>query len=762
MGGHVSTNMFASRHAIMAVTESLGVQMPRAITALLVHIGPLGAALEAAFPFAAIALGAVLLLEHLAKLQAAGHELTEDQVKFGTAAANAFNTMDMKILQSGIRADELRNDHLGALHLQLQLIDKQSMAELAGEFQKLAHAADETFLHLKTSWYQFEQGSAGAKRSLDDFQDQYEHLLSIGDTKGAGDLLASKLARESEILKMQKAAAAQTKGDKSTGADFEAEVAKERAIVGLRKMGIEYGEKEVRSQERLVDILSDQEKMQGKVAEHSKLDKGNATASAGKEKSALEAEAAKQAAEHTQKMAEIAIASEREQARVSLDLRRGSIAERLAMDMHLADEEYNAQMDGNKKLIDALNKGGNDYANQLKSLQDKATEITAQHKNTLASLGGNAQEEQYRKDLQDLEQSERDKIESAQRGSSARLASIDGAIKEEQSKNLQDTSFYRDLLKQRNELAAQMAEEAAKLTSEAGKEEAENTLKLGQLALAADKQKQAMMDSARRVTIQQRLTEELVASEAEFNLKKAALVKEASDVDKMALDKDNKLKAIQNKELQLIREHENEVTAIKNSAEMERNQRILSAEQHFNDTVAAGLTQVLMGHKSFASMMNSLGDQVASGMIQNALKSMLADDMTKDRDAAAAARKAYLTGQSIGGPAGIILGPVMAAAAFAGVMAFNAGTDGVPGVGNGDVVPAMLTPGEGVVPGGVMDGLRKMAASGTMGGTTELHVHHSPTYHVQTIDGDGIRDTLTKHSDEFSRHVQGEIRKMNR
>ncbi len=59
MGGHVNTNMFAARHSVMALSEAFGGQLPRAITAFIAHIGPLGALLEAAFPFAAIGLGAV-------------------------------------------------------------------------------------------------------------------------------------------------------------------------------------------------------------------------------------------------------------------------------------------------------------------------------------------------------------------------------------------------------------------------------------------------------------------------------------------------------------------------------------------------------------------------------------------------------------------------------------------------------------------------------------------------------------------------------
>ncbi len=71
--------------------------------------------MEAAFPFLAIAVGATLLLEHLTKMKEAGEALTEDQIKFGTAANNAFNQLDEKILQAQIKADELRKDHLGAL-----------------------------------------------------------------------------------------------------------------------------------------------------------------------------------------------------------------------------------------------------------------------------------------------------------------------------------------------------------------------------------------------------------------------------------------------------------------------------------------------------------------------------------------------------------------------------------------------------------------------------------------------------------------------
>jgi hypothetical protein len=37
-----------------------------------------------------------------------------------------------------------------------------------------------------------------------------------------------------------------------------------------------------------------------------------------------------------------------------------------------------------------------------------------------------------------------------------------------------------------------------------------------------------------------------------------------------------------------------------------------------------------------------------------------------------------------------------------------------------------------------------------------------PTYHVNTIDGDGMADVLDKHSDKLQKHFEHAVRKMNR
>jgi hypothetical protein len=84
----------------------------------------------------------------------------------------------------------------------------------------------------------------------------------------------------------------------------------------------------------------------------------------------------------------------------------------------------------------------------------------------------------------------------------------------------------------------------------------------------------------------------------------------------------------------------------------------------------------------------------------------------------------------------------------------------VPGTGRGDIVPAMLEPGEGVIPKSVMDAARSGGGDNSGGRTTVVHVR--PTYHVQTIDGDGMRAALNKHTDVLQKHFENAVRKMNR
>lgn len=677
MGRSTGGSMMEARHGVMLLGEEFGVHLPRALTSFIASIGPVGAAMEAAFPFLAIIVGATLLLQHLAKLKEEGQQLTNSQLNFGTTVANVLNGLNDKLLQAGIRADELRGDHLAALNKELQLIDHQNMADLVRAFDSIAKASDKTFADLKTSWYQWSAGSAGAKAALDEFKNKYESLLAQGKDTEANDLLAGTRQSAEHVLELQKQIR-DNQTSTGTGGTHQGDYAKyEAAKNALKQQGIGYTEKEVQAQQTLVDALRAQVTAQETINATKKQDQSNVRTT-------------------TQ---------------------------------------------------DKVDNEG-----------DRAAREQAQTQRQAADEAQKMWEENYREAVARLQENEREKIDATKQGSQARLAAIDSAIKEEDSKGLQETGFYRSLLTSRVELTRQMAEEQAKITAEAGKQEAEHTAKMGELQVAADKDAAALRLSALRNSEQARVASEIQLASETYAIQMTSYSQQIAALDKGEKEYENKLKALQDKQLEQTREHENQITAIKEKAEEDRNRRILSADTRFNDEVTRSAMQLLTTHKSAAQVLRSLGDQVAEGLIQNAMKAILADDMTKPHDAAAAARKAYLAGMQFPFPANLVMGPALGAMAFASVMAFETGGI-VPGVGNKDNVPAMLTPGEAVLPKRMTEQLSH--ASSNSGNATEVHIHHNPTYHVQTIDGDGIREVLEKHGEQFNEHAANHIRKMN-
>jgi hypothetical protein len=762
MGRETGVNMMEARHGVMMLGEEFGVHLPRALTSFIASIGPVGAAMEAAFPFLAIALGATLLIEHIAKLKEEGKELTREQENFGIAANNSFNALNQKLLQTQIKADELRNDHLGALSKQLKLIDMQSMAELEHSFEELGRRSDAVFKKMETHWYSLSRGSAGAKNSFEEINQEYRKLLSEGKGDEASGFLTKRLEREKHLLEQM---VQMENGRKMAASGQSHEQGLQMfnaAQLELKRMNVDLDKESVGSMQRLVDALQEQVGLEKESAGIKALEKGNAKSTEAHRAAQESAAAASAAAESKMRIGELALTAERATVGAQLAIQRASIEEKKQSEIAFAERELNIRQDANSQLIDALDKTDKAYQNRLKALHGKAEELTAQHAARVAAITSQAAIEQNNRELQTLEQGIRDAIEATDKGTVERLAAIDAGLKAEADKHMQDMATYRNLMTQRVKEVKEAAAEESKLRAEAGKEMAESSQKMGELAIAAEKEQQQLKDSARHVTIQMRIEEEKKAAEKEYDLHMDTLKREAAALEKGAKDYENKFKANQDKQKQLIQQHENEITAIKDKAEMARNSRILSGETRLMDSLAGGLTRALMAHQSFAAEMNSIGNQIVSGMMQNAIKSVLANDFTKESDAAAAARKAYLAGMHFPFPANIVMGPLLGAMAFASVMAFENGTDSVPGIGRGDRVPAMLTPGEGIVPGGVMDGLRSMARSGNMGGGQTIHVraHFAPTVHA--LDADGVDKVLSKHADKFRKHLEGELRKMNR
>jgi hypothetical protein len=675
MARSTSGSMMESRHGVMLLGEEFGVHLPRALTSFIASIGPVGAAMAEAFPFLAIIVGATLLLEHLAKLKEKGEELTRSQEKFGTTVANVLNGLNDKLLEAGIRTDELNNDHLGALEKQLQLIDHASLKDLTGALDTMAKAADLTFAQLKTSWYQFGAGSTGAKSALEDFQSQYDKLLAQGKQGEAADLLAGTRKSAEHVLALQKQiqAAANAKG---AAIYIEGLPQMQSQINELEKSKVGYTKKEIESQETLLDTLNAQAQVQEKVAALKKAQTDNA--------------------------------------------------------VHTTDD----------KIAGDSDKAAREQAANQRKSDDEAEKL---------------REEAYKTAVEGLQENERQKIAATREGSAARLAAIDAAIKEEEGKGLQETGFYKSLLNSRVNLTRQMDEEIKKLNAEAGKESAEHTAKMGELMLAADRQTGQLRVSEGRMSLQERLDMEMSFNAREYELKKQELQSEITALDTSDKEYENKKKALNNKILELDQQLANQDAALTNQAQQKEIAGIQALQKRMIDAYANGFTQVLMRKESFSHMMRQMDTQMATDALKSALQLSMELATVQGRkrfgDARTAAADAFA---SAGNP---ILGTVLAATTFAEVMALESGGI-VPGVGKGDIAPARLEPGEGVLNNRVMDGLRNVSRGGGSSGG-EVHNHFSFSPQIHAVDSEGVDRMLTKHHQVFQKHIASHARRLN-
>jgi hypothetical protein len=191
--------------------------------------------------------------------------------------------------------------------------------------------------------------------------------------------------------------------------------------------------------------------------------------------------------------------------------------------------------------------------NKIGADADKAFRIQAEAEKQSLAEQQKAWEENYKRAVSDLQENERLKIAATETGSRDRLAAINAAIKEEESKGLQETGFYKSLLTSRAETVKQMGVEEDKLRAQASKEAAVHQDKMDELANAAIHEQAQLKISAMRNSEQARLDEAKRMADSELAIGMKKLQAEAAALDKTKGDYDNKLKALQNREEELRR-----------------------------------------------------------------------------------------------------------------------------------------------------------------------------------------------------------------
>jgi hypothetical protein len=297
-------------------------------------------------------------------------------------------------------------------------------------------------------------------------------------------------------------------------------------------------------------------------------------------------------------------------------------------------------------------------------------------------------------------------------------------------------------------------EQRAKLAEQMGKEEADAVRKMAELKLQAAEVQIKNEEKLHKGSDQLLVDQEIAAQNESYNAQMKAYQLELGALDKYGKDYEVKLKSIQDKEKELTQEHENKLTQIVTTAEEQRKQKVLQSENQMDQAFASTAAKSIIEGKNMEQSFERLGGQMMQTMLTNLMQMETVQGRKRFGDARTAAADAF---QSAGNP---ILGAVEAAAAFTAVMAFDKGGV-VPGVERGDVVPAMLTPGEGIIPGSVMDGLSKAVKNGGFNGG-DTHIHKSTHNHYwSAVDGPSVKRMLEKHSDAFEQHVERHFRKRN-
>lgn len=684
MGGRVSYSMMEARHSVMMLGEEFGIRLPRALSSFIAGLGPIGPALEAAFPFMAIAVGATVLIEHLTKMREAGHALTEAESSFGVAALNAFSTLSDKVAAAQMRVDELRKDHIGALSLELGLIDHATLQDLIVELNKLGESADKVFKQMHVGYLELigsgGTGIKGVTAAAAEYQEKLAELAAKHDAAGMEALTRGTLEAAERIRAAQDAIGAnRIEGGKHTGTNLADDQAKYNAYVAagnvLKAAGIGYTKEDIAAQEIFTNNLRAQLSL---YDERSKLQSAN---------------------------------SEAARLKTGAEIQRD-------------------QQEAMQKTIELL-------------------EQTAAAQRSTAE-----QREQAARDaLKQYESEQLDQIARTQEGTQARLNVLRDFVEQDEALQNTDAAFYRSILEQRNHLAAELDKEALRQREQSLKEQ---TAALNEAAKESIRHQDTM--SSPQTHSQPEIDESARKEQARYSATREALQKEVALYRQAGLEKVQDAKRINDQIAANEREHQDRMAELAKESADANKRAAFDVAEHYTEAFA----RVGTGQEKLSRVFESMAESAVTNSIKAAFAMMAHEKETQLAHAKSAASGAMsaVSNIPIVGP---ILAPIAGAGVFAGAMAFAQGTDAVPGVGRGDIVPTMLTPGEGVVPGGVMDGLRNMARNGGFdGGRSNITVHVRPTYHVNTIDGDGMQDALERHSDQLQRHFENTLRKMNR
>jgi hypothetical protein len=676
MGRATSGSMMEARHGVMLLGEEFGVHLPRGVTTFLASLGPVGTAMQAAFPFLAIAVGATFLIEKLMKIgEEAGKSgqawtaISDDVAKWGENSKK-------ELLDVQIQLDKLNGDKLKELGDTLKRIDLTTLDHLKGEFDGLGKKVDETFTKMRSNAFMtfigMGNGVADVQQMFASAMDKVNADLAAGDQKKlATDLKAASdemwnLAAPTYDLVQRLHEAHNEWGANKISADEHYQ-----ALLKAHGVMVSMTEELVRQQTV--------EKDQASLATQTITPIHNAT--------------------------DPRIAEER----------RKQIA---------------AYMETNKQKAESDAK----LDEQRMQMESSVTHFFA---------------EEYKKQTEEMLRATETQHEAAVRANDEAVKDAESARKISQM-GVQASAYVLSKQREQAEIRAILQREQSDLIAAHQREIAEQQQYISKMHdLAASSSGAAQVNATNEATAAQT---KLTAAQRQFD-EELARNKAAIQASELETAKLNNSWAV------FFAQANHGMLSLSATIKGE----LQTSMQQATDAFSKGIAKSLVEGKSFGKEMMSVARQMSESMIEGLIRWGIQDLITKMgmKATAATLAGANATASMAAAPWPVDMGaPAFGASMLGAALAFETGGI-VPGVTRGDSVPALLTPGEAVLPKSLTDNLRSAARSGNTGGGGEVHLHAHFTPHIEALDADGVDRVLTKHRDTFAKHFHDHVRKMN-
>ena len=200
---------------------------------------------------------------------------------------------------------------------------------------------------------------------------------------------------------------------------------------------------------------------------------------------------------------------------------------------------------------------------------------------------------------------------------------------------------------------------------------------------------------------------------------------------------------ILNKIQELEQKHATEITKIQQKAAADALASWKGVTDASGNAVSSQVSALLKGTETFGDAMKNIGLDLATQVIENAIKSIAAS--AAQAFAGTFGFLAPIMGPAAAGPAAASEATVMAAAG--GLASLDVGTWGLPSDG-----PIMAHRGETIIPAFESGQFREaMANMSSGGGSGDVHLH------VHAIDAAGVADFFRQHGSTLAKEVAGQF-----